>query len=337
MQLLWFVIIAVFWTGFFVLEGFDFGVGALHRFLGRDDTEQRVAINAIGPFWDGNEVWLIVAGAGTFAAFPGWYATWFSALYLAFLLILLALIMRGVSFEFRSHHDDPRWRSTWSWTLTIGSMFAPLLLGLGLGDLLAGLPIGSDQEFTGNFASLFTPYGVVFGLALLAVCLLHGASFLALKVDGEVRLRAHRFARAWRWVALVVVVVTAAWTYALSHRSPLSAVLLLVTVLAVLGAVVAVGSGGEGRAFLATAFVVVGTVSSLFAALYPDVMVSSTSAADNLTVASVASGSYALQVMSIVAAVCFPLILLYQGWTYYVFRQRVRGPATRSDIQGVKT
>lgn len=337
MQLLWFVVIAVFWTGFFVLEGFDFGVGALHRLLGRDDTEQRVAINAIGPFWDGNEVWLIVAGAGTFAAFPGWYATWFSALYLAFLLILLALIMRGVSFEFRSHHDSARWRGTWSWTLTIGSLLAPLLLGLGLGDLLAGLPIGSDQEFTGDFASLFTGYGILFGVTVLSICLLHGSGFLALKTEQPVRRRAHGFARSWRWAALVLVVATATWTYVLSHRAALSLALLVITVVAMLAAAVAVGAGREGWAFVATAVVAAGTVASLFAGLYPDVMVSSTDPTYNLTVESVASGSYALQVMTIVAAVCFPLILLYQGWTYYVFRSRVGRPSTQPDpdLEGV--
>lgn len=330
MQLLWFVIIAVFWTGFFVLEGFDFGVGVLHRWVGRDDIGQRVAINAVGPFWDGNEVWLIVAGAGTFAAFPGWYATWFSALYLALVLILVALIMRGVSFEFRGHHDSPRWRSTWSWTLTIGSLLAPLLLGLGLGDLLAGLPIDSDQEFTGTFASLFTPYGLLFAVTLLAICVLHGSSFLALKTLGTVRERSHRFARGWRWVALVLVVVSAWFTYSLSGRSVLTVALLAVCVVAIVASAVTIGAGHEGWAFITTAIVIAGTVSALFAGLYPNVMVSSSAAANNLTVYSVASGSYALQVMSIVAAIFFPLILLYQGWTYYVFRRRVGAPVRRS-------
>jgi cytochrome d ubiquinol oxidase subunit II len=326
MQLLWYVIIAIFWTGFFVLEGFDFGVGALHQVVGHDDTERRVAINTIGPFWDGNEVWLIVAGAATFAAFPGWYATWFSALYLALVLILLALIMRGVSFEFRGQHEHERWRATWSWTLTIGSVLAPLLLGLGLGDLLAGLPIASDQEFTGTFWSLFTPYGVLFGVTLLAICVLHGAAFLSLKSDGVVRLRSHQVARRWRWVAGVLVVVTAVATYVLSGRSLLTVTLLAITVVAAGAAVATIGAGHEGLGFVATAVAIGGTVATLFAGLYPNVMVSSTAVANNLTVASVASGSYALQVMSIVAAIFFPLILMYQSWSYYVFRRRVGPP-----------
>ena len=169
---LWFVILAILWVGFFVLEGFDFGVGALHTLVGRTDTERRVAINTIGPWWDGNEVWLVVAGAGTFAAFPAWYATMFSALYLALLLVLLALMARGVAFEFRGKSDDPRWRATWTWCLTLGSLLIPLLIGVGLGDLLNGLPIDSHHDFTGNFFDLLTPYGLWTGVTLLGLCLL---------------------------------------------------------------------------------------------------------------------------------------------------------------------
>ena len=163
----WFVIVAFFWTGFFVLEGFDFGVGALHKVVGRTDLERRVAINTIGPVWDGNEVWLVVAGASMFAAFPNWYASWFSALYLALWLLLAALIVRGVSFEFRGKFDRAGWRSTWSWTLTIGSVLAPVLFGIGLGDLLAGLPIDAAGDFTGTFLDLLTPYGLFLGVTLL--------------------------------------------------------------------------------------------------------------------------------------------------------------------------
>src|SRR5690348_366896 len=178
LETLWFVVVAVFWTGFFVLEGFDLGVGVLHTAVGRDDEERRVAINAIGPFWDGNEVWLIVAGASMFAAFPGWYATMFSALYLGLLLLLVALIARGVSFEFRGKVRAPRWRKTWTWGTTLGSAVIPLVVGIGLGDLIAGLPVDSSHEFTGDFADIFQPYGVVLGLTLLAPCALHGATFL---------------------------------------------------------------------------------------------------------------------------------------------------------------
>src|SRR6478609_4480345 len=178
---IWFVIVSIFWVGFFVLEGFDFGVGALHMLIGKTETERRVALNTIGPWWDGNEVWLVVAGASMFAAFPGWYATMFSALYLAILLVLAALIARGVSFEFRGKSDAPRWRATWTWSTTLGSLLAPLLLGVGLGDLLNGLPINSSHDFTGNFFDLLTPYGIWTGLTLVGLCLLHGATFLKLR------------------------------------------------------------------------------------------------------------------------------------------------------------
>ena len=334
LPILWFAIVAVFWTGFFVLEGFDFGVGALHRVVGRTDVERRVAINAIGPTWDGNEVWLIVAGAAMFAAFPGWYATWFSALYLALVLVLVGLIVRGVSFEFRGKSDAPRWRTKWSLTLTIGSVTTPLLIGVGLGDLLVGLPVDSSQEFTGSFWSLLTPFGLVFGVTLLGLCLLHGSTFLALRAGDPVRTNATRLARSLRWPVLVLVVVAAGWTFALSGRSVLSVVLLVVAVLGVLGAAVFVGRGGEGRAFAGTAAAIGATVASIFAGLYPNVLVSSTAAANNLTIASTASQQYALTVMTVVAGVLFPVVLLYQGWTYVVFRRRVLVPAESAPSVG---
>src|SRR5947209_18970293 len=175
---LWFILIAVLWSGFFVLEGFDFGVGMLHSVVGKTDTERRVAINTIGPFWDGNEVWLITAAAAIFAAFPALYATMFSALYLALVLVLVALMGRGVAFEYRGKGVSPRWRDTWDRVLTIGSFLIPLLLGVALGDLLHGLPIDKSGAFTGNFFDLLTPYGLWTGLTLLGLCLLHGATFL---------------------------------------------------------------------------------------------------------------------------------------------------------------
>ena len=323
LQVVWFVVVAVFWTGFFVLEGFDFGVGALHRAVGRDDTERRVAINSIGPLWDGNEVWLIVAGAAMFAAFPGWYATWFSALYLALVLVLVALIVRGVSFEFRGKSGDPRWRGLWSGALVTGSVLAPLLIGVGLGDLLAGLPVDASGEFTGTFWNLLTPFGLLLGATLLVLCLVHGAAFLALKTDGDVHDRAFGLAAVLRWAALVLVLIAAGWTFALSGRSALSVLLGVVAVVGALGVVVMVGRRRDGRAFAFTAVTIGATVASVFAGLYPDVLVSSTDPAYSLTVAGTASGDYALTVMSWVAVILFPLVLLYQGWTAYVFRARV--------------
>ena len=324
---LWFVVVAVFWVGFFVLEGFDFGVGALHSFLARDEGERRQAIEAIGPVWDGNEVWLIVGGAAIFAAFPDWYATWFSAGYLALMLVIVALIVRGVSFEWRTKLESGRWRRTFSAMLTIGSAFVPLLLGVALGDLLAGLPVDSSGEFTGDFVDLLTPYGVLVGVTLLVLCLVHGATFLALKTRGGLQQRAHAFARRSVWPAVVLTVVFAVWTVTISAAGPWRIAAAAVPALAAVAAAVLLRGERDGRSFAATAVTVGGVVAALFANVYPAVLVSSTSSANDLTVSGAASGHYALTVMTVVAAVMFPVVLLYQGWTYWVFRHRVAAPA----------
>ena len=182
---IWFVIIAIFWVGFFILEGFDFGVGMLHSFVGKDDVERRIVVNSIGPIWDGNEVWLVVAGAAIFAAFPSWYATMFSTFYLALVIVLLALIVRGVSFEYHRKIDNPRWRSTWRWSLTVGSLLIPLLLGTALGDMLHGLPINSSHNYTGSFWGLLVPYGLYTGVTLTVLCLFIGAAYLTLKTEAR--------------------------------------------------------------------------------------------------------------------------------------------------------
>jgi cytochrome d ubiquinol oxidase subunit II len=326
MEVFWYAVVAVFWTGFFVLEGFDFGVGALHMVVGKTDTEQRVAINTIGPFWDGNEVWLIVGGAAIFAAFPPWYATWFSALYLALMLVLIALIMRGVSFEYRGKSDHPRWRRTWSWSLTIGSVALPLLFGVALGDLLHGLPIDQDGEYTGGFFDLLTLYGLWVGVTLLALTLLHGSTFLMLRTTGVVHDRARRLAGPFSLIAIVAVVVFATWTHIDSDRGVVPGPVQVIAVLAIFAAAWAVRDGNDGWAFTATAVAMASTVASIFIDLYPNVMVSSTDPANNLTVAGSASSSYALKVMTIVAVIFFPLVLLYQAWSYYTFRGRIHGP-----------
>jgi cytochrome d ubiquinol oxidase subunit II len=310
----WFIVVAFFWTGFFVLEGFDFGVGVLHTIVGRDERERRTALKAIGPFWDGNEVWLIVAGAAMFAAFPGWYATLFSGLYLAMLLILIALIARGVAFEFGEKVTSPRWRSTWTWATTLGSGALPLLLGIGLGGMVAGFPIGSDGEYAGSVADMFTAYGLWTGVTLLALSVLHGATFLALKTHGPVRERSRALGVRLCVVAAIAVAGFAVWTLT---------VLSVLAVVAVIVAGVSLRAGREGWAFVASAVAMGGTVASLFITLFPNVLVSSTDAAYNLTVAGTASGSYALKVMTVAAVTFLPLILLYQSWTYRVIRARV--------------
>lgn len=322
-NIFWFIVIALLWTGFFILEGFDFGVGMLHGVVGKDDAGRRTAVNTIGPLWDGNEVWLIVAGAAMFAAFPGWYATMFSAFYLALVLLLVALILRGVSFEFRGKSDSARWRGTWDSLMTLGSVLAPLLIGIALGDLLHGIPIGSNQEYTGNLVDLLNPYALYTGITIVLVCVLHGATFLALKTTGNVRERSSRLARGAAPVTALAVLALAVWTQVTIHQGVLPGVVPVATVLAILAVVWLIRDGREGWAFAMTTFAMAGTILTIFIDLYPRVMVSSTNAAFSLTVQNSASSPYALKVMTVVAVLFFPLVLLYQGWTYYVFRRRV--------------
>jgi len=319
----WFVLIAVLWTGFFILEGFDMGVGMLNGVVGRDEAGKRTVVNTIGPLWDGNEVWLIVAVAATFAAFPGWYATMLSGLYLALVLLLCALIVRGLSFEYRGKSASERWRNTWTWLLAVGSLLAPFLIGLALGDLLYGLPIGANHEYTGSFWDLFTGYGVFTGITLVAICLLHGANFIALKTTGDVRVRA---GRAARWIAPVTALLTLAWvfwTHVTAGGGGFLNPVELIAILAILAAWVLVGAHHEGWAFTAMTVAIAIVVITIFVDLYPRVMISSTNHAFSLTVHNSASPQYTLKVMTVVGLVLLPIVLAYQAWTYYVFRRRI--------------
>jgi cytochrome d ubiquinol oxidase subunit II len=319
----WFIVITVLWTGFFILEGFDFGVGMLHGLVGQDEAGRRAAINTIGPLWDGNEVWLVVAAAAMFAAFPGWYATMFSSLYLAMVLLLAALIVRGVSFEYRGKRDAIRWRRTWDVLLTAGSLVAPLLIGVALGDLLHGLPINSRQDYTGSFWTLLQPYALLTGVTLVLICLLHGATFLALKTTGEMRDRAGRLARRIAPVTGVAVLAFISWTHASAGKGTLLNPIEFFAVVAAIAASWLVYEHREGFAFAATTVTMAACILSIFVDLYPSVMVSSTSAAYNLTVHNTASGAYSLKVMTVVVVIFLPFVLGYQTWTYYVFRRRV--------------
>ena len=319
----WFIVIAVLWTGFFILEGFDFGVGMLHSVVGQDEAGRRAAINTIGPLWDGNEVWLIVAGAAMFAAFPGWYATMFSALYLALALLLAALIIRGVAFEYRGKRDAARWRRTWDVSLTVGSLLAPLLIGVGLADLLHGLPINSAQNYTGSFWTLLQPYALFTGVTLVLICLLHGATFLSLKTTGDMHERSRRIARTVAPFTAAAVVGFAIWTHVTSSSTFLLRPLELLAIIAMLAAVWLVYARRDGFAFTATAVTMATCILSIFVGLYPNVMVSSTNPAYNLTVHNTASNPYSLDAMTIIVLIFLPLVLAYQSWTYYVFRRRV--------------
>ncbi|MFF3615369.1 cytochrome d ubiquinol oxidase subunit II [Streptomyces sp. NPDC002580] len=330
---LWFILVTVLWTGFFVLEGFDLGVGMLHGLLSRDESHRQATLRTIGPVWDGNEVWLVTAGAAMFAAFPGWYATLFSGFYLALVLLLAGLIVRGIAIEYRGRVDSTRWRRNWTALLTASSVTVPLVLGIALGDLLHGVPIGQDQEYAGTFADLFTGYGVFTGITLTVLCLLHGATFVSLKTSGDIRERGRRLARLTVLPASLVVLAFVFWTRSLAGGGILLNLAELATVLAVAAAAWLISSGHDGWAFGATTFTIAGTVVSLFTELYPRVMVSSTNSAFDLTVHNTASGPYALKVLTVVVLVLLPVVLCYQGWTYHVFRQRISSDHFRAPGQ----
>jgi cytochrome bd ubiquinol oxidase subunit II len=318
----WFALIAVLWCGYFVLEGFDFGVGMLLPVLGRTDTERRVLVNTIGPVWDGNEVWLLVAGGATFAAFPEWYATLFSGFYLPLLLILLALIIRGVAFEYRGKVDDPHWRRRWDACIVVGSLVPALLWGVAFGNILRGVKIDADGEYVGGFFDLLNPYSLLGGLTTLTLFALHGAVFLALRTTGDLRRRAARLAGR---IVLATVPVAAAfllWTQ-LRDGTVTSWLLAAVAAVALLAAVPAIRAGREGRAFAMTAVTILVATVTLFVTLYPNVMPSTLDPAYSLTVDNASSTRYTLKVMTWVAVVFTPIVLVYQGWTYWVFRRRI--------------
>jgi len=321
---LWFILIAVLWTGYFVLEGFDFGVGILLPFLGRDDMERRTLINTIGPVWDGNEVWLLTAGGATFAAFPLWYASLFSGFYLALLLILVGLIIRGVSFEFRSKVADGRWRAGWDRAIFWGSAVPALLWGVAFGNIVRGVPLNAAHVYTGSLLTLLNPYGLLGGLATLTLFTLHGAIFLSLKTTGELRLRSRRAALR---VAAVAVPIAAAFLVAtqIAHGRLATDITAALAAAALLAAVAAAARGREGWAFAGTAVTLVLAVATLFGNLWPDVLPSTTAAAYSLTIHNASSSHYTLTVMTWVALIFTPVVLAYQGWTYWVFRHRVTG------------
>ena len=330
LETFWFVLIAVLWAGYFVLEGFDFGVGMLLPFVPRSDEERGTLLKTIGPVWDGNEVWLVVAAGATFAAFPAWYATMFSGFYVALLLVLVCLIVRVVSFEWRSKSESPRWRGAWSWANTIGSFGAALIWGVALANLVHGVPIDSDGDFAGSLSDLFSPFTLAAGAAVVFLFAFHGATFLTLRVTGELARRAERAARRLAVPAVVVAAGVMAWTVVVAMDRndkdlfpPVLPAALGVAALAL--AVVFLLAGRYGRAFVMTGLATISLVATLFVSLYPRVLVSSPDFENSLTVDGAASSHYALTVMSVVAVIFVPIVLLYQGWTYYVFRRRVVG------------
>ena len=324
---LWFILISILFTGFFFLEGFDYGVGILLPFMSKDDKKRRVVINTIGTFWDGNEVWLVTAGGAMFAAFPHWYATMFSGFYLALVLMLVALILRGVAFEFRSKKESPRWRNTWDWLLFAGSLIPAFLWGVAIANLIHGVPIDAEMNYIGGFFDLLNPYTIMGGLASVSLFTLHGAIFLNLKTTNELRDKSKQFAiRLWLPTVILIFAFVIYGYFATDMFTRLGVNPGIVPLLAGVALLISgwfVRKERSGWAFIMTGLTIALSTITIFIGLYPRVMVSSLNEAWSLTIYTASSSEYTLTVMSIIALIFFPIVLVYQGWTYWVFRKRI--------------
>lgn len=324
---LWFILIAVLYIGYFVLEGFDFGVGILLPFLGKGDSRRRVLLNTIGPHWDGNEVWLVTAGGATFAAFPHWYATLFSGFYLPLFLLLLALIVRGVGLEFRSKLDSQRWRAAWDWAIYIGSLVPAFLWGVAFANFVKGVPIDAGMNYVGGFLNLLNPYALLGGLVSLLGFTLHGAVYISLKTTGALIEEARRVAlRVWPLALLALTlftVVTYLTTDIISKLGVNPGPVPIGAVVALLVTGWFIREKRDGWAFFFTSMAVVLATATIFLTLYPRLLISSLNPAWSLTIYNAASSAYTLRVMSIIALVFVPIVMIYQGWSYWVFRKRI--------------
>ncbi|MFE2987907.1 cytochrome d ubiquinol oxidase subunit II [Streptomyces sp. NPDC059262] len=318
----WFVLIAVLWIGYFFLEGFDFGIGVLTKVLARGRTERRVLINTIGPVWDGNEVWLLTAGGATFAAFPDWYATLFSGFYLPLLMILVCLIVRGVAFEYRAKRPEEKWQTNWEHAIFWTSLIPAVLWGVAFGNIVRGVKIDAHKEFVGSFWDLLNPYAILGGLVTLTLFTFHGAVFASLKTVGDIRVRARKMALGLGLVAAAFALAFLIWTQA-DKGDGSSLIAMIVTVIALVGAIVAIKAGREGWSFALSGITIAAAVAMLFLTLFPNVMPSSLDPDWSLTVTNASSSPYTLKIMTWCAAVATPIVLLYQSWTYWVFRKRI--------------
>ncbi|GHF93527.1 cytochrome d ubiquinol oxidase subunit II [Streptomyces filamentosus] len=318
----WFVLIAVLWTGYFFLEGFDFGVGVLTKLLARDRPEKRVLINTIGPVWDGNEVWLLTAGGATFAAFPEWYATLFSGFYLPLLIILVCLIVRGVAFEYRAKRPEENWQRNWEEAIFWTSLIPAFLWGVAFGNIVRGVKIDRDMEYVGNFWDLLNPYALLGGLVTLTLFTFHGTVFAALKTVGDIRARARALAMKLGLVTAVLALAFLIWTQ-IDTGDGWSLAAMLIAAVSLVAAIGAIKAGREGWSFALSGVTIAAAVAMLFLALFPNVMPSSLDPAWSLTVTNASSSPYTLKIMTWCAAIATPLVLLYQGWTYWVFRKRI--------------
>jgi cytochrome d ubiquinol oxidase subunit II len=339
-QTTWFLLIAVLWVGYFILEGFDFGVGALLPFVSRNEADRRAVLTTLGPVWDGNEVWLLVAGGATFAAFPEWYATLFSGFYLPLFLILVALIVRGVAFEYRSKYGKAQWRQRWDIAIVIASIIPALLWGVAFANIVRGVPIErsaqGNLEYVGGFFNLLNPYALLGGVVTLTVFLTHGAIFLSLKTAGGIRERARGFAIKFGLIAAVAAVAFLVWTnLMLPELNNIVLALSAVVALSWLAGLYSTLKVREGWAFTFSAVAIAAFVADLFYALYPRVMPSSLGSQFDLTITNASSTEYTLKVMTVVALIMTPLVLIYQGWTYWVFRKRISASQILHPERGV--
>ncbi|UNK69920.1 cytochrome d ubiquinol oxidase subunit II [Microbacterium sp. H1-D42] len=324
LPVVWFIAIAVLWIGYLLLEGFDLGVGMRMIFSTRSEQDRRVMLNTIGPVWDGNEVWLITAGAAMFAAFPAWYASLFSTLYVPLTFTLVGLIVRAVGIEYRGKVHTVRWRDFWTWMIGLGSLIVAFCIGAALGLTSTGLPIDANGDRVGGPFVWLTLPAVIGGLAVVGFALAHSSTFLGLKADGPVRERAGQFAARWAPLCLVPAAVWALWVQ-FSHGggSVLSWAFIVLAVVAALFGWLAARRRNEGWAFIGYAGFGLFGAGAIFAGMFPLLLPSTVDAAFDLTVWNAANGSYTLGVMTIVAAVSLPVILLYQAWSYWIFRKRV--------------
>ena len=328
LAVVWFILIGVLWTGYLVLEGFDFGVGMLMPIVGKTPKGKRVLLNTIRPVWDGNEVWLLTAGGATFAAFPEWYATLFSGFYLPLFFILLALIVRAVAIEYRSKINDENWRTRWDLAIIISSWIPSILWGVAFANIVKGVPIDETGTYTGGFFNLLNPFALLGGLVTLALFLSHGAIFLALKTKGSVHDRAASWAKKFSLAAIVVGAAWALWLQLAYSNNTWTWGALVLAAVGLIGAGWFSHTGSFGKAFLANVFAIIGAVTLIFGALFPNVMVSSTDPAYNLIVHGgpglvAASSHTTLVVMTWVAGIMTPIVLAYQAWSYWVFKRRL--------------
>ncbi|MEK3889984.1 cytochrome d ubiquinol oxidase subunit II [Bacillus sp. FSL K6-3431] len=324
---IWFVLIGVLFVGFMFLEGFDFGVGMSTKFLAKSDLEKRVLINTIGPFWDANEVWLITAGGAMFAAFPHWYATLFSGFYIPFVVLLLALIARGVAFEFRGKVQTERWVKTWDWSILLGSILPPFLLGVVFSSLIKGLPIDEDMNMYAGLLDFVNIYTVIGGILFVLLSYLHGLMFISLKTTGNMRERARKEAQKIYIISGAVlvafIVLTAIYTEAFTEKGSILIPIYVIAIILYGLLFILLRNKKEGLSFTMTGLIIILIMTSFFIALFPNVMISSVDVANNMSIYKAASGQYSLRIMTIVAATMIPIVLGYTIWSYYIFRKRV--------------